>query len=346
MIGKNLNSEIFGVLKKKFSDLKTSFSQKIEFQKGVCEEYIISKGHMYNVFPYEVERMGYKLNGKRKDKLEMKDSFFRYGFDSQGKIRIIENASKFLNEIHHFEVYDYEENAIYSYVCNSGNVINVGFTKMNGKKVEERYTYATQGIRYEQYIYDSERLTKIYIEQKSHSNDAINEEWNSFIYSETGKLLLIQRECSNGYTENRYADKKINWKEIRENIQSDFNRYLSEIYSIYGGDKVTKLGISLFISDLSPIIMLSFDTEKTENELIGDWSHCYNKEIKVTELPLDESQREKTRKIVAEILIELLEKQIGKSVRIAFWEEDLNLISCEKLKYRKIFKDYLNMFYI
>lgn len=54
-----------------------------------------------------------------KEKFEMKDSFFRYGFDSQGKIRIIENASEFLNDVHNFEIYDYEEDAIYSYVFNS-----------------------------------------------------------------------------------------------------------------------------------------------------------------------------------------------------------------------------------
>lgn len=345
MIGENLNSEIFTLLKDKFCDLKTSYTQKIEFQKGLCDEYIISKGYMYNVFPYEVERMGYKLNGKRKEKFEMKDSFLRYGFDSQGKIRIIENASKFLNEVHDFEIYDYEEDAIYSYVCNSGNMVNVGFTKMNGKKAQERYTYASRGICYERYSYDSERLTKIYIEQKSHTNDDISEEWNNFIYSETGKLLLIQRECSNGYTENRYADKKIKWKEMREDIQSEFTKHISEIYSIYGCDKVTKLGVYLLISDLSPTIMLSFDTEIAENELIGDWSHCYYKEIQVADIPLDEAQKEKTRKIVAEILFDLLEKHIVKNVRIAFGEEDLNLISCGKTTYRRIFKDYLSMFY-
>lgn len=296
--------------------------ENVDEYKKSSVNIVISKGNLYQVLPFEVERMGKKLNGKPREKFEMKDNYYKYFFDAEGRIRIIVNPSEFLQKEYDFKLYEYQKEQIYSYICNCNDVLSVSLSIFNNGKMIMKYVYSPYAFSWEKYQYKKNLLEEIQIYRKKQLSEDIVLETQKFFYSESGNLFLIKKVGSNGYTENIFSNIRLNWRVLEEKLTNNLNQILQSIHI----DSVTKIGITLFINDLNPEIMLSYDMNDDMNELTGDWTVPEYKTFTVIDVPLNDLQQEKIRKIVAQILNNYITSVLKKSVKFLLYEGDSNLL--------------------
>lgn len=134
-----MEERYFDECKIKYNNFAENYMEKVEEQRRLVCKQIKVKGEKYNVIPYWQERLGNKLNGKIVDEIEMKDGYCVYGFDEEGRIRLIERTCTSFRNFYDFECYDYI-----------------------GDKIKETYTiYEKNRWSYNNYIYDREFLSRI-----------------------------------------------------------------------------------------------------------------------------------------------------------------------------------------
>ena len=314
-----INYKIFCELEETLKCIEESFINDIKCQKKIYKREVISKGAMYNIYPFEAERAGKKLNGKVIDEIIMNDNCFIYYFDEENRVRLIENMSKFLKKMYYYRKIDYTENGIISFYCNCHEVINVSKAIMKNGRVDEIYRCTKEKKRYEKYIYENEKLIEIhifFIKEK----EIVKTESNQFYYNK-GKLEIIQRKCTNGYTENIYAEKKLSYKQI----EYDMEEKIKNSIQLFGNRNVdmTAMGIKLMIDDLNPIVNINFEVNKMINDLVEEWSFGDWDTIEIANVPLDKRQQDKIIKITKGILEKLLKHNvIKKSVEIRVIKDD------------------------
>ena len=93
------NFVIFKEIEKQFIEIEDNYIEKIKYTREMCSRQIISKGIMFNVYPFEAQRHGWKVSGKKISKVIMKDNCYIYYFDDKNKIRLVENVSEFLGKM-------------------------------------------------------------------------------------------------------------------------------------------------------------------------------------------------------------------------------------------------------
>lgn len=212
-----VNFAIFKEIEKELIEIQDNHIERIMQTKEMCSSQIVSSGIMFNVYPFEAQRHGWRVNGKKIPEVVMRDNCYIYYFDDKNKIRLVENASEFLDKIYYFTLYDYKENEVYSCRCNSNKVVSISEAKLVDGIYTEKYIVGHEKWHFEKYFYENRKLMHIDVFQINDTVEAELKEKHIFYYSDNGKLELIQRRCLNGYSENLFADKRLGYKKIRKN---------------------------------------------------------------------------------------------------------------------------------
>ena len=322
--------DVFDRLETIFSDYENSYNKMILEQRGRSARKEISKGNLYNVIPYEVEMQGQKLNGKKIDQIIMDDECHVYYFDNEGKIILVESDPwETENEFYDFCAYFYEENKVYSVRGNRNYLMNVSVAVFNGELLLERYIGGKKGRRFQKYIYNENNvLNCVELFVINEESNVSKKEKYQFYYQNDDKVILIQRQCENGYKEFKYASVKPNYKMIKEKMKKEI------VEAIHDMNKVHAVGFRLYLEESKPCIDISFETSNEINELIAEWSHVSAKNVEIVSFPIEIKQGKKLKKQFIEVLKEIVEEEIiDENVLFVVLEGDEEYIFQDYVKY-------------
>lgn len=164
----------------------------------------ISKGGLYNIIPYEIQRAGLKFGKELKSFPKTIKNTHVYYFNDDNQILLIEVYGQ--NEsIVNRNYYFYEGNTIESIYFNSGtkSVRNIALLKKENGKIYETISYGAFGCNISAYFYQKDELIEIDVQQKEHENEGFSCYKVLFEYK-NNSLEKICYKHPNGYEEQRY----------------------------------------------------------------------------------------------------------------------------------------------
>lgn len=309
-------------IEKKFCTYKQNLESIIHSVAASTHHTVITKGEIANPTPYYYERMGTKLAGKVLQVPVASENCLRYHYDSENRIIMVEEGSKFLKCFRIKEIYLHNEHterlvlssdylAVLAVFDNafSNTQLSLAFAGSNGHIVEE-------------FVYTDSLLTEIkisrdyspYDQNISRYNNRI--EWHRFIY-ENQSLIQIERICDNGYKELMYTTKKPDFNKIKE----DTYHKLRELIANNKRD-FASFGIEGFLDQQQPMLVVCFSEDKHPSELIADWNTDMH-DIWVYDWQFNDSQERKCVKIIAEIVVELIGAGLLKDKQIYFHQNQV-----------------------
>lgn len=96
---------------------------------------------MLDILPFENELRGYKLRKKELKRMVMENKCCIYHFDAEDRVCLIEEANTFFSRIDDYTFYDYYDNCLYRYICQSDGIINISRYFLENGKIIEGYVY-------------------------------------------------------------------------------------------------------------------------------------------------------------------------------------------------------------
>ncbi|HEK0809110.1 TPA: hypothetical protein SMP81_003754 [Proteus mirabilis] len=195
-------------LEKKYNSIMVSPSEKeSQYYNSVMSSFSykkISKGRLYNIKPYEIQRAGLNSGKELKENPKKIKGVCVYYFDSKDNILLIEIYGQNENIINR-HYYFHTVNQIKSIYFNSGyqSIRNIDLLKCKNGQVMEVLNYGEMGSSISNYIYDSGKLIEIDIKQKEHNKNEIAKYKVYFEYKDDILNRIVDKH-PNGYEEQRY----------------------------------------------------------------------------------------------------------------------------------------------
>lgn len=301
------------------------------------------KGKKYNVIPYCEERLGNKLNGKEVSKIEMKDGYCVYGYDKDGRIRLVEHAVTSLKKFYDFECYDYEGEIIYKYDCSLTSSIFVSVNIFEGDQIRETYKICeNDSWSHDDYIYQGDTLSRIDVCMK----DIYGEMWEwqeYFYYDNKKKLKIIQCEES-GYRTNFFCDRKLNYKKVEGNLEKKITESCQNIY-LDSHDIIIE-GIEITLDSIveNPEIRIEIIYDNKEQQL--ETGKCVSENaVVLREFPLDDLETEKMINSILKVIVKLWEENLlDEDVYVSVAKGGVDILE-EKEKLPRWFKKNIKIYF-
>jgi hypothetical protein len=194
---------LFTKLKEEFDSKQAGFDDDYSHTLENVETEEWSNGHLYNIEPFDFQRLGFETGKKLKSIPQVTKSKYCYSFDSKGNLLMIRNGLSLPNQfmstfIFRFE--DYFKSRLYG---NTKRLINMKHYNCVNNLLIETFMIGNAGLRKEEYNYVSDSVTKICVFQKNGNNESSFEV--DFLYTSDGMLKSITNVHPNGYEEIRYS---------------------------------------------------------------------------------------------------------------------------------------------
>ncbi|EAA9322431.1 hypothetical protein CRQ39_24115 [Salmonella enterica] len=164
---------------------------------------VISKGVLYNLRPYEMERAGFK-KGRKLNKLPsaIKNTHVYY-FDKLDRIILIEIYGQSKNIVNR-ECCIYDGNSLERLHFTSAGILrNISVSFFEDSIVKKDINWGMYGCSISDYIYNDSVLEKIAVRQKEHKDLSFSEFDVIFKYK-NDELESITNVFPNGYKEQRF----------------------------------------------------------------------------------------------------------------------------------------------
>ncbi len=164
---------------------------------------VISKGALYNLRPYEIERAGFK-KGRKLNKLPsaIKNTHVYY-FDDSDRIIFIEIYGQSENIINR-EFCVYNDNHLERlYFTSTGMLRNISISLFEDSIIKKDISWGMYGCSISNYIYSNSILERITVHQKEHK-DASFSEFDVIFKYKNDDLESITNIFPNGYQEQRF----------------------------------------------------------------------------------------------------------------------------------------------
>lgn len=164
---------------------------------------VISKGPLYNLRPYEIERVGFK-KGRQLNKLPsaIKNTHVYY-FDKLDRIILVEIYGQSENIVNR-EFCVYSDNCLErAHFTSAGTLRNISISFFEGSVVKKDVNWGMYGCSISNYIYNGSVLEKITVQQKEHDDPSFSEFDVIFKYK-NNELETITNVFPNGYQEQRF----------------------------------------------------------------------------------------------------------------------------------------------
>ena len=310
-------------IEEKFYTYKQNLDSILNTVSVSIHHTVITKGEIANPTPYYYERLsGDKLNGKILETPILSDDCMKYHYDRDNRIIMVEQYCVSFDRFETTNIYLYHEHtemldlssgylAVLSVIDNafSNTQLRMAFAGRNGHIVEE-------------FVYTGDILTEIkkicdyspYDRNISRYNNGV--EWHRFLY-EDRTLIQIERLCQNGYKELLYTTKRPKFSKIRE----DTYHALRELIINHQQDFLS-FGIEGFLDQRQPMFCVCFTEDDHPSDLIADWNTEMH-EIWVYDWQFNDSQEKKCVKMIAEIIVELIEEGLLKDKQIYFHQNQV-----------------------
>ncbi|MCD7836479.1 MAG: hypothetical protein LUG83_07525 [Lachnospiraceae bacterium] len=298
----------FEECKIKYREFEKNFMEKVDEQRKLVSRQISVKGKKYNVIPYREERLGNRLKGKEIAEIEMKDGYCVYGYDEEGRIRLVEHACTSFEKFYNFECYDYVGEKVYAYSCSLLSSSYVSVNIFEGDKIQETYKiYKDNRWSYDNYIYSGDNLSSINVcIQDIHGE---MREWHeNFFYDEKKKLKIIQREEA-GHRQNSFCDRKLNYKKIEKALEEQIKEACQKINLSDNSVKIASIETSLDSIEEIPRINSKFVFENREKHLKIQ-SHISENKIVLRDFPLDDFEIERVINSIFRVIVNLWEENV------------------------------------
>lgn len=299
----------------KFNSYKHDLDNIIFRVSASIVRTVITNGEIANPTPYYQERMGNKLNGKIIPSPIISNDCMKYHYDNENRIIMVEEYSVFLKEFQIIELYFYND-LTERLRLSSGMLALLSVFDNSFSNTKLDLAFAGQnGFIIEEFVYDEDVLTEIKITH-SKANPDDQTEVHKFVY-ENHKLIQIERICQNGYRELRYTTKKPNFNKIKEDTYKALKRIIADYTGTF-----TAFGIEGFVDQQQPMLCVCFTNENQPSNLIADWNTEMH-DLQLYDWQFNDSQEKKCVKIIAEIIVALVEEGLLKDKQIYFHQSQV-----------------------
>lgn len=306
-------AEQLNKVENQFYEYKTNTETIISKVSETIDHTIITNGAITNFIPFNEERLGYKLNGKIINNPIVSNHCMKYHYDSNDKLVMVEEYSTFLNKFMITEIYLYYDNYAEKLWFSNGLLgrLFVFDNPFANTKLCLSFSSHIQGGKVvEEFIYEDNKLKEINI-GRTEGN------YKDICIYEKDKLIMIEKIYPNGNRGLCYTTKKPNFKKIRADIETNLKRIIRE-----QSEEYTAFGIEGFLDQQKPNIYVCFTKEEKPSDLIADWNVTMN-EIEVYNWQFNEEQEKKCVKMIAEIIISLVDEQILNNKQIYFHQNQV-----------------------
>lgn len=282
-------------LEERFAYYKLHLDEMIEKQRKLIARTIITKGPVANHTPFYHERIGLKVRSKPLNAVVTNGDCYLNHYDADGRLMMVEEFVGFPDcPFQATELYRYGDRVERLYLP-AQRLMRLDEFDHPFADTEISISYAgTNGYIVEEFKYNCGDLAEILIKRPTMT------ERHVFQY-EAGKLAQIVRVCENGYRELMYSTKKPDFEGIRREMYA-FLLALIEKQGDYAA-----VGIEGFLDQSQPSVCVCFTGEAEPPALIADWG-CGMMNIPVYDYQFSDSQLRKCVKIIAEILIQLVQE--------------------------------------
>lgn len=293
-------------IENRFYEYKKDAETIIRRTSAMIDRTVITKGAIANFTPFHEERMGFKLNGKIITQPIQSNYCMKYHYDSSGRIIMVEEYSVFLNHFMLTEIYLYgkDDDSAEKLFFSSGTLERLFVVDHAFENTKRCLSFARRtGCAVEEFVYEDGVLKEVNIGR----NDGDHKD--TLIY-EKDKLIMIKHTWSNGNSKISYTTKKPNFKIIKSDIYNKLRRRIDE-----QNGKFKAIGIEGFLDQQPSVICVCFTGEEHPGELIADWK-TEMESIRVYDWQFNSEQERKAVKIVAEIIVGLVDEGVllGKEI--------------------------------
>ena len=324
-------------IEKKFYTYRQNCESIINAVLSDIHHTIVTKGDIANPTPFYYERMGNKLNGKVLQAPVFSDDCKKYHYDSENRIIMVEEYSVFLRSFGITEIYLYHEQTE-RLVMSRDHLALLSVIDSAFSNTQLFLAYSDRvGHIVEEFAYEGDFLTEIKISRdyspydKSISRYNNSIEWNRFIYE--GKTLIqIERICQNGYKGLNYTTKRPNFNKIKKDTYGSLRKLIAN----YNWDFIS-LGLEGFLDQQQPTLCVCFTEDDRPSDLISEWNAEMHS-IEVYDWQFNEAQEKKCVKIIAEIIVELIDEGLLKDKQIYFHQNQVcvtQMFSVAKTVFKK-----------
>ncbi|MDE6209788.1 MAG: hypothetical protein K2M73_08990 [Lachnospiraceae bacterium] len=271
---------------------------------------IITKGRIANTCLFDEERLGNKVNGKVVSSLIVSNDCMKYHYDNNNRIIMVEEYSVFLKKFDVIEIYIYREITekllISSEILRRLYIFDNPFGKTN-----LCLSYAgSNGYIVDEYVYEESKLKEILIGRDDGDSK------DTFFYEEN-ELIMIEHTSKEGIKRIKYTTKKPKFEKIRKDVYT----YLKSAITDYQKD-FRAIGIEGFLDQDPPHFCISFENKPIPSELIAEWD-SEMETIFVWDFQFDEKQLKKCIKIIAEVIVELVQEGMLRKKLIYFHQNQV-----------------------
>lgn len=298
-------------LKSEFDEYEQTIDTIILNTKNNTDHTVITKGRIHNYTPFHEERLGGKLKGRIIPSPVISNDCIRYHYDSKGRIIMVEVFSVFLNKFLITEIFLYHDRDEFELLWFSSEILSsLSKIYFKNEKCYLKLSTTTSGNSAQEYIYNGELLEAINL---GYTDGDYKDE---FTYKDN-TLIMIERIYPNGYKRVLYTTKKPNFNKLREAV---YQQLKEEIVNYKNDFKC--LGIEGFLDQQNPDFSICFETSDNPNDSIADW----NSEmitIPVYDFHFSDEQLNKCMKIMAEIIVELVNEGILENKVIYFHQNQV-----------------------
>lgn len=290
-------------LEARFGEYRQRLDDMIGEQRRLIDHTVITKGPIGNHTPFFNERTGMKVRKKVLKAPVASDDCQLNHYDAQGRLIQVEEFLPCANGFRVIELYRYGERAERLFLSSerlarleefdrpfSDTQLSLSFAGENGYIAEE-------------FRYDGGVLTEILVKRPAMT------ERHVFQY-DGATLAQIVRVCGNGYREVAFSTKKPDFEKIRRELTARLLEAVGE------QGEFACIGIEGFLDQARPMACACFTKDPEPPELIADWG-CPMTDIVVSDYQFSDTQLRKCVKLIAEILIQLVQEGVldGKGIR-------------------------------
>lgn len=296
----------------KFHSYKQNLDQLISKASASVARTVVTNGEIANPTPYYLERIGRKTNGKIIPAPIASDNCMKYHYDPQNRIVMIEEYSVFLKKFQITELYFYDKELTERLWLSAETLAVLSVFDHAFSNTQLSLAFAGyHGFIVEEFVYDEGVLTEVKI-TRSYSASEVDR----FVY-ENQKLIQIERIFENGHRELSYTTKKPDFRRIKEDTYVSLKKLINDQHEPF-----TAFGIEGFVDQHQPMVCVCFTNETQPEDLIADWNtEMHN--VWLYDYQFNSSQEKKCVKIIAEIIVELVEEGLLKDKQIYFHQSQV-----------------------
>lgn len=295
----------------KFYEYKNNAKTIIKRTAGMINHTVITKGAIINFTPFYMERLGSKLNGKIINSPVKSDYCMKYHYDSNDRIIMVEEYSTFLRCFIITEIYLYHDNYTEKLWFSSGLLARLFVFDNAFANTGLCLSFAGRnGYSVEEFVYEDNFLKEV-------NKECEGGNYKDVFFYEQNKMIMIEHIWPSGESKIIYTTKKPNFKKIQAAV---YDKLKNIIIEQNGNFKA--LGIEGFLDQQNPAIYVCFTNKEKPDDLIADWN-VEMKDIEVYDWQLSEEQERKSVKMIAEILVSLVNEGILDEKQIYFHQNQV-----------------------